>query len=227
MSGNQGLFEIKNEIGIINLALSQLSIDPIPSLNDSEDKRVNEMRRDFQIAKENILRSYVFDWAHKSEKLILYPDEKGGYQKPSDYINFIGLGTAENFCCCSSLWKNLNSYSHDSSVRYVNGRLYIERKCCCEPYEYFHYSYNNQNYADMQSDLLQAIALELSYISGMRLTKDQGLVEYTRQRRDDILSMARKHAGFENKQSNRSNFYDIPSIPVYPTFRTPGRGGYW
>lgn len=80
----------------------------------------------------------------------------------------------------------------------------------------------------MPSDLLQAIAFELSYISGMRLTKDQPLVEYTRQRRDKILSATRKHAGFENKQANQSYFYDIPSIPVYPTFRTHrGGGGYW
>lgn len=102
MTDNLDLFNVKKEIGIINLALSQFSIDPIPSLNDFEDKHVNEMRRDFQIAKENILRSYVFDWAHKAEKLIQYNDEKGGYQKPSDYINFIGLGRADNFYCCSS-----------------------------------------------------------------------------------------------------------------------------
>lgn len=214
MSGNQGLFEVKNEIGIINLALSQLSIDPIPSLNDMEDKRVNEMRRDFQISKENILRSYVFDWAHKVEKLVQYADDNRGYQKPADYINFIGLGSSDQFCCCSSSWSNLQSYTHAVSVREVNGRLYIDNPCCsilC--YEYLHYSYNNQNYTDIPSDLLQAIAYELAYTSCMRLTKDASLTDYMRKRRDEILSKAQMHAGFENKTLYRNR--PRAQIPVF------------
>lgn len=200
MSGNQGLFSIKNEIGIINLALSQLSIDPIPSINENS-KIADEMRRDFQIAKENILRTYVFDWAHKAEKLIQYvnADGNGGYQKPADYINFIGLGTCTHFCCCYNGYKNLSSYTHNASVREVNGRLYIDTCCSAHCYEYLHYTFNNQNYTDMPMDLLESIAYHLAYMSCMRLTKSESLTEFLLKRRDEVLSSAKKHAGLENK----------------------------
>lgn len=225
MSGNQGLFSIKNEIGIINLALSQLSIDPIPSFEENT-KIADQMKRNFQLAKENILRTYVFDWAHKAEKLVKYADEAGGYQKPADYINFIGLGTSENFCCCDSSWKNLSSYTHDLSVREVNGRLYIN-SCCASKYDWLHYSYNNQHYTTMPSDLLQAIAFELAYTSCMSLTKSESLTNFMRQRRDEILSSARQHSGFENKQTNHDIFgKPYGWVEGVPYALSPSTGGF-
>lgn len=210
MSGNQGLFSIKNEIGIINFALSQLSIDPIPSINENT-KIADEMRRDFQIAKESILRTYVFDWAHKAEKLIQFADPNGGYQKPADYINFIGLGTCDQFCCCADGYKNLSVYTHTASVREVNSRLYINTCCSNYCYEYIHYSYNNQNYTDMPTDLLESIAYHLAYISCMRLTKSESLTEYLRQRRDEVLNSAKKHSGLEHRavQNPYSALYSL------------------
>lgn len=201
----------KSEIGLVNFALAQLSIDAVPSLNEKTKVQAT-MSRMFQIAKETILREYVFDWAHKAEKLVLYADALGGYEKPADYINYIGLGNSCNFCCCASGWQNIEIYTHKSSVREINGRLYIQ-SCCCDQYEWFHYSFNNQNYSSMPSDLFETIGYKLAYIAAMPLTKNQSLTEYLRQRTDDSLKRAQRHSGLENKQIAA---VECPSYPIAP-----------
>ncbi len=206
------ILNTKNAIGIANFALSQLSIDPIASF-DEKTKSAKEMARNFQIAKETILREYVFDWAHRAEKLIAYNDDQGGYQKPNDYINFIGLGDACSYCCCSSEWKNLTVFTHKASVRQINGRLYID-SCCCDSYDTLHYSFNNQNYADISADLFEIIGYKLAYISAMQITRNQSLVEFVRERLEFALQKARMHEGLEHKPiSNKPGYAGYPLGP--------------
>lgn len=201
----------KNEIGIINFALSQLSIDPISSMEE-KTKIAREMRRFFQIAKESILREFVFDWSHKAEKLVEYGDSEGGYHKPSDYINFIGLGTCADFCCCSGNWRNLANYSHSASLREVNGRLYIQS--CCK-YEYMHYAYDNLNYSGIPSDLLEIIAFKLAFLASPALTKNQKTQEYIREVLESQLKKTKMHAGMENQvlDSNQCKDARYPLSP--------------
>lgn len=206
----------KNEVGIMNFALAQLSIDPIASTANN-DKVSSVMGRLFATAKETILREYVFDWSHKSVKMVKYSDENGGFVKPADYINFIGLGDPCNLACCADGWANLVIYTHQASVREINGRLYIQA-CCSDKYEFFHYSFDNLNYTDMPADLFEAIGLKLAYLAAMPLTKNQNLTEYTRQRLTEALAKATKHSGFEHKELSARHSFTYPIAPKITGF---------
>lgn len=197
---------INNEIDLINYALRQLSIDPIGSI-DEQSKEAKIMKDTFQLSKECILRDYVFDWAHKAEKLVRYADADAGYQQPADCIKVIGLGTDCQYCCCSSDFKNLVAYTHRFSIRKVNGRLYIET--CCPGYDILHFIYNNQNYNDMPSDLFELMCTKLASDTAFFLTGNLSLAQYLEAKVLRLLSEVRRHEGAERKPV-RGCTYEYP-----------------
>lgn len=192
---------IKNETDLANFALQQLSIGPIGSMDD--DSRVAVVIKDtFQLSKESILKDFIFDWAHKAEKIISYPD--GGYQKPADCIKIIGLGTDCQFCCCSSGFKNLTNFSHKFSVREINGRLYIDS--CCSNYDTLHYVYNNINYNSLPTDLYELIGYRLAADACLALTGDLQRTQFLRGEISRLTSEVRKHEGLEHQPVKRKGF---------------------
>lgn len=188
---------IKNEIDLINYALRQLSINPIGAI-DEPSKEAKIMKDTFQLSKESILREYVFDWAHKAEKLVSYTDAQAGFQQPADCIKIIGLGTDCAYCCCSSDFKNLVAYTHKFSIRKVNSRLYID-SCCQGKYDIIHYIYNNINYNDIPADLFELLSTKLASDSCFALTGNLTLCQYLEGKVMRLLGEVRKHEGMERK----------------------------
>ena len=166
------------------------------------------MRDNFQIAKEFILSSYVFDWAHKAEKLVPFADAEGGYHQPAEWISFIGLGDESCFCCCTSKFLNLSSFTHKFSVRKVNGRLYINS--CCSCYEFLHFTYNNINYDDIPAYLFEAIGYKLALISSFRLAENLQIEQILEKRLLSVLGNAEQFEGFNHKPLQGEDVFSFP-----------------
>lgn len=188
----------RTKLDIVNFALQQLRVAPISSLSE-DSKAAATMSANFQVAKESILSSFVYDWSHTTTPLTPYKDSDGGYVEPSDCIAIIGLGTSGNYNCCSSGFQNLNSYSHRFAVRKVNGRLYLD-SCCVDLYSTLHYICDQTNYNTMPADLFKLVGFELASISAQALTKSERIVSVLQGMIAGIQKSVQQHEGMKYQQ---------------------------
>jgi hypothetical protein len=192
----------KSKIDIINFALQQLKIDPLNSLAEIS-KESQEMQANYQIAKEYSRSSFVYDWAHATTPLTAYQDKDGGYIEPSNVVSIIGLGTSSQLGCCANSFKNLNNYSHQFSIRKVNGRLYID-SCCLADYGVLHYMKDETNYNTIPSDLFKLIGFELALISSQALSKSESITAFLQNMIGVLKKEAQQYEGMRYKQQTRS-----------------------